>query len=247
MNLHEFSYLTLAETADWLKIDWTVPTNVTKYTLTLTRLINTATKMVESYIGGPVLTRVLREFRDGNSSDVVTPTYHPVRKLLEVRIDYNRGFDATTIVLDTQTVLRGMPEIDQAALDADPLEIDNAILELRGSDIVLRDDNNTALLGRIFAGSIVQSIQLTYRAGWGDTADTIPADLVQATLMLVEYFYMLRENRDLGVNSRNNNNQGYRRDRNDSGIPPEIELILDQYKDYSLGITDVPQKNTFTL
>lgn len=238
MQLKPFTFLTLEEVKDWLKIK---PAD-TSADLTLTRIINTATSMVEKYIDGPVLTREFIEERDGNSSDVVVPTYFPVRSVEEIRIDFNRGFGDSTKLDPTVYVLRGNPTLNQASAS-------NPSVEIHGSDIILRDDNNTALLGRIFSGSVVQSIKLTYTAGWGDSADTLPDDLVQATLMLVEYLYIIRENRDLGILMRTSNGQMYRRDKGKgiATLPDEVTLLLDKYVDYSLGIADVPQKNTFTL
>jgi hypothetical protein len=195
--------------------------------------------MVEKYIDGPVLTRDFVETRDGNSSNVIVPAYYPVTSITEVRIDFNRAFGTSTIVDPQQTLLRGIPSLKQKSSDI--------AVQIKGSDIILRDDNNTAILGRIFAGSTVQSIQMKYRAGWGDTSDDLPADLVQATLMLVEYLYILRDNRDLGVNSRTNTNQSYKRNRTDTGIPEEIQIMLEQYKDYSFGDSEVPQKNYFSI
>lgn len=235
ITLKDFTYLTLAETKDWLKI----PTAETKFDDTVLRLINTACKMVEQYIDGPVLTREFIETRDGNGSNVIVPAYAPVRAITEIRIDYNRDFSDATILDPAQTILRGLPDLGQDSGDL--------TVKIVGQDVVLYSDNNSALLGRIFAGSIVQSVRMKYTAGWGDSAADLPDDLVQATLMVVEYYYMLRENRDLGVNSRTNTNQGYRREKTDTGLPTEVTILLDQYKDYSFGITDVPQKNMFTL
>lgn len=238
MQLSPYAFLTLEETKEWLKIK---PDN-TDYDNILIRLINRATAKVENYIDGPVLTRELVEFRDGNSSNTIVPTFYPVTEIVEVRIDFNRGFGNETIVSTENIILRGMPSLSQ--IQGDPQ------IKILGSDIVLRDDNNTALLGRIFAGSVIQSIKLTYKAGRGDTAADIPDDLKDACLMLVEYYYLMRENKDVGIKSRTSMNQSYTRvdaTDTDSGMPREIETLLDEFKDWSLGITDQPQKNTFTL
>lgn len=238
LQLKPNTYLTLDEVKDWLKI---LPTE-TKYDQTLVRLINTVTTRVEAYIDGPVLTRDLTEFRDGTSSNVIVPSQRPIVSLVELRIDYNRGFGDPTIVDLSRVILRGTPSLNQKTSDTH--------IKIQGQDVVLFDDNNTALLGRIFAGSVIQSIKLKYRAGWGDTPADLPDDLVHASLMAVEFLYMLRENRDLGIGSRGNfGGQSYHREikPNESGFPLEIEKMLDDYKDWSLGITDVAQKNTFTL
>lgn len=235
MALKDFSYLTLDETKSWLKIALAN----TDFDDAVTRMINTACQKVESFIDGPVLTREFVEFRDGNASNVIVPAYQPVRSITEIKIDYNHEFSNATIVNPDNALLRGLPA----------RSLSETVIEIIGQDIVLRDDNNTALLGRLFAGSVIQSIKLTYMAGLAEEATDLPDDLVQATLMLVEYYYMLRENRDLGISSRGSMaGQNYHRmDVGDSGMPKEIETMLNEYKDYSLGVTDVGQHNTFTI
>ena len=232
MELKRFTYLNLPEVKEWLRIK---PENKDLDNI-LVRLINTACARVENYIDGPALTREFIEQRDGNSSNVIVPSHRPIVEIVEVKIDFNRAFDTSQPLELENLVIRGMPSLDQMTSDVK--------VQIIGSDIVIRDDNNTAILGRLFSGSVIQSIQLKYRAGWGDTAEDLPPDLVHATLMLVEYLYILRENRELNVNSKSSNGQSYSRK---TGIPEEITVLLDDFKDFSFGAANVPQKNNFTL
>jgi hypothetical protein len=207
-----------------------IPLTNTEHDNRLIRLINMVTDMAEKYIEGPILTREFTEVCDGDASNTIVPAHYPVRSISEVRIDYNGDFSTPTTVIDASGYLiRGIPDL---------------ALGVRGTDICIRNDGNTSVIGRLFIGSVVGSIQIKYKAGYGETSDEIPEDLKYAVLMGVEYFYLLRENRLLNVSSRTNNNQGYSRDK---GLPVEVKDILDQYKDYSLGRTNRPQKNTFTI
>lgn len=231
MALKNTSYLTLAETKAWLRITDNSLDSI------IERLINTACERVEKYIDSPVLTREFIEFHDGNNSNVIIPSQYPVTEIVEIKIDFNRDFDSATAVRAENYVLRGLPSMKIQGEDPEIL--------IQGSDIVLRDDSNVAILGRIFSGSVIQSIKLTYKAGRGETADELPSDLVQATLMLVEHLYMLRENRELNVKSKSNmGGQGYTRE---PGMPKEIAEMLDVYKDMALPPVSQPQRNTFKI
>lgn len=239
--LKPYAIMTLEDAKDWLKIK---PSN-TDNDNTLTRMINTATDMIERYIEGPVLNRKYKEQNDGNSSNVVLCDHWPIRSIDEIKIDFNRDFSDPTALTADNYMLRGPSEL--TGFDTSTA-IGDLLVEVRGSDIVLRDDNNTAILGRIFSGSVIGSIQVVYTAGWGATQNDLPADLLQAAFMLIEFYYQLRESRDLGFKMKKNTaDQQYQRGDFADGIPPEITAILDQFKDYSFGHTDVPGRNTFVL
>lgn len=227
-----FCFIDLDELKDHLKIDPTV----TKFDGALTRIANAACARVEKYIDGPVLTRQFVEETDGNQSNVIVPDMYPVTEIVEIRIDYNRGFAENTKILPENIILRGMPSMSQLSGDVD--------LRVDGEDILLRDAADTSTLGRLFTGSAASSIKITYKAGRGESMDDLPDDLVYATLMLCEYMYITRENRDLGIKSKTNSNQGYDRDH-ENGMPAEVREILDQYVDYTFGHAKVPQKNNF--
>lgn len=235
LELKDSSYLTVEEMKDWLNIQEANTTKDNK----LTRLINVACDQVRQYIDRPVLTQEFVEWVDGNSSNVIVPTRSPVVEIVEVKIDFNRAFDAVTALQADNYVLRGLPSFKQITSG------DDINLVIDGTDIVLRDDNNSAVIGRIFSGSVIQSVQLKYKAGYGETADDLPSDLVHATLMLVEYLYIISENRELNIRSKGTfNGQNYSRD---TGMPKEISEILDNYKDFSLPAVAQPQRNTFKI
>lgn len=230
LKLKEFSYVDLAELKEHLKIK----AEITDYDNRLIRIINTSCSMVESYIDGPVLTRQFIEEKDGNSSNVIVPEHFPVVEVIEVRIDYNRQFATATPIDPENTILRGAPSMKQLSGDVE--------VRINGTDILLRDAADTTVLGRMFTGSQASSIKLTYKAGRGETPDELPDDLVYATIMLCEYLWILRENREMNVKSKTNKDQGYSRV---PGIPKEIQVMLDEYVDFSFGHATTPQKNNF--
>jgi uncharacterized phiE125 gp8 family phage protein len=219
-------FLTLDDVKTHLKIKL----DNTEYDNKIKRLINMATDRCEKYIDGPIKIRQFTETRDGDSSDTMVPDYYPIRSIEEIRIDYNRQFDDSTIINMSSYILRGSRDLE---------------VGIKGTDVVIRDDNNTSIVGRIFTGSVVGAIQLKYTAGLGNDMNDIPYDLQHAVLMTIEYFYIVGENRELNIKSKQNNqNQSYDRD---AGLPKEVVEILDGYKDYSLGRNNKPQKNTFVL
>jgi hypothetical protein len=237
ITLKENAFLTEEEVKEWLKITGAYGVPLQNKVL---RLINTACTRVESYIDGPVLTREFIEYSDGSNSNVIMLTRWPIREITEIKIDFNRQFDGAEPVSSENFVLRGMPALTQDFISP-------AVI-IDGTDIVLRDDSNTAILGRIFAGSTIQSIKVTYNAGRGDTPDDVPDDLRTAALLLVEYLYMTTENRELGVGSKGVMGQSYsKKVLGESGMPEEIEAMLNEYKDYALPNVPMPQRNTFKI
>lgn len=225
VKLKENVFITLDDAKDWCKI----PLTNTEHDTRMSRLINMVTDMCEKYIDGPIKDREYVEFHDGDSSNVIVPDHYPIREVVSMHIDVNRNFDEVSKISTENYILRGIPDHNG---------------NIKGVDIALRDDNNASIFGRIWTGSVAGAIKLQYRAGWGKDQDQLPADIVQAILMGVEYFYKLRDNSELGVRSKTNNNQGYSRD---AGLPPEVTDILDSYKDWTLGINNVPQKNNFSI
>lgn len=227
VKLKDTCFVTVEDARDWCKVpEANKDDNLNNR---ITRMINMATDMCERYIDGPIKIREITEYKDGDSSNVIVPDQYPCREVTDLRVDFNRGFSDSTRIQKENYILRGTQDLDG---------------RIKGTDIVLRDDNNTSVVGRIFTGSVAGAIKLSYKAGWGLDQNDIPYDLVQAVLMTVEYFYRLRDNSELNIKSKTNNNQGYTKD---SGLPQEVTDILDSYKDYTLGRNNTPQKNTFTL
>lgn len=226
LTLKSNTFLALDDVKDWLRIKDTDTTHDNR----LIRLINMATDLCEKYIGGPIKTRSFVETRSGDSSNTIMPSYWPVRSITEIRIDYNREFPDATIIEPSNYLLEGPPDYFEVAV--------------MGQDVVLRSENASSIIGRIFNGSVVGSIKMSYTAGWGADQQTIEANLVHAVLMTVEYYYILKENRELNVTGKNNNGQNYSRTQ---GLPKEVVEILDEYKDFSFGFPNVPQKNRFSV
>lgn len=214
--------------------------NATGYDARLYRsvidIINGACDKVEAIIKGPVLTREFTEEHDGSDANVIKPHHWPVRKITGLKIDYNRAFGATSDLQPGQYFIRGGADVKQVKSSSPEIAI-------IGNDVVLRDDNENFILGRIFSGSVLGSIQMKYKAGWGETVDDLPGDILLATRQLAEFWYMQRENRDIGVQSKGVKGESYTRLKD--GIPEQIYEMLEQYEDVSLGTRPVPQRNYF--
>lgn len=224
VKLKENVFLTVDDAKDWCKI----PEVNKDHDNRIARLLNQATDMCEKYIDGPIKIRLITEFKDGDSSNVIVPDFYPTREIVDLRMDYNRGFGDETIITSDNYILRGYADFDG---------------RVKGTDVVLRDDSGVSLMGRIMSGSVMGALKMTYKVGYGESQDDIPADLIQAVLITVDYFYRARDNSDIGITNKTNNNQGYTRT---AGLPVEVTDILDQYKDLTLGRNNSPQKNTFT-
>lgn len=231
VQLKDNVFLTLEDVKDWLKISDDACVKDTGLENRVMRMMNSAADMCERYVGGPIKSRQYVEFRDGDSSNTLVLDYYPIREVSDLRVDFNRAFTDPTIVKAGEYIIRGTPDPSFPG-------------KIRGTDLVLRDDNDTSIVGRIFTGSTVGSIKITYTAGWGANQDEIPSDLVNAVLMTIEFYYMLRETRDMNTKSKSVNGQTTSRVQ---GLPKEVTDILDSYVDYTLGRNNRPQTNTFTL
>ncbi len=231
------AWLTLIEAKAWCKID----PAVTAQDDVISRLINTACARIEKYLDAPVITREFAEPFDGTSSNVIVPSYGPVTEIVEVRVDGNGVWGDETAVDSTGLSIRGLPSMKNPVSPA---------VEIRGTDIVLRSDNDIVVLGRINSGSSVQSILIRYVAGLGETEADLPEDLVTATLMYLDYLYMLKENRDIAIKSKGTmGGQTYSKADIDeeTGFPKEILSMIQAYKDYALPAVGQPQRNSIPL
>lgn len=198
------------------------------------RLMNSVAEWFEQMIDGPVLSREFVGYYDGSNSNVIKPRHYPVTAITSIKIDYNRQFPDVSALNGTQYFLRGSEDVKQVKGDVE--------LRLKGSDVVLRDDNETFIVGRIFSGSVLGSIELKYIAGLG-TATTMPGDLYQASLQLLEYWFFQRENRDLAISSKGVRGESYTKLKD--GIPSEITEVAESYRDVSFANAPVPQRNYF--
>ena len=230
----------------------------------LEKLINRACSRVETFIDTSALAKCFQEDLDANNSNVIVPSHWPVKRIREIKIDFNRQFSSFTTILPENYFLRGIPSTHRNALEGEILEADmcqqilegTVELELIGSDVVLRDDNEKFIVGRIFAGSSLGSIRITYDAGWivgktssidPDTGVTvldflyIPDDLEYAAMLLAEWWYFQRDRRDLGTTAKGVRGENY--SKIESGMPQEISDILEPYRDIGFGQMNTPQRN----
>jgi hypothetical protein len=241
MALKANAYVTTAEAAAWLKIkpaklDSASPDYDSQLNTVIELLINMSCTRVETIIGTTVIAKQYIDDYDGNNSNVIVPHMWPVVQIVDLNIDILRKFDSVTSIDKVNYFLRGQADKRQASTDVD--------IRIVGQDIVIRDDNEKFILGRIFLGSSLGSIRMTYKAGWALAADDVPDDLKMATLQLIEYFYLMRDNRDLNIKSKNVKGDSYST-RED--IPSHILDMLIPYKDVSLGSHSNPQRNTFKI
>ena len=199
-------------------------------------LINACTDLLESIICAPALAREYTDILDGNNANVIIPTQYPIRSIEEIKIDTNRNFSSIAPLDQVNYFLRGQ---------VDKRQIPNVSIRIVGQDIVIRDDNEKYILGRMFAGSALGSIQIIYTAGWGADAETMPSDLRLAFYLLFEFFFMQRDNRDLNIQSKGVKGESY--SKVEKAIPQQVYDLLAPYTDVSLGNHPVPQRNTFNI
>ena len=230
----------------------------------LERFINRACSRIEQFIDTSVLAKCFQEELDANNSNVIVPTHWPVKRVHEIKIDFNRQFSSFTTLRPENYFLRGAPDKNRNDQEGVLSEVDmcsqildgSVSVNINGNDIVLRDDNEKFIVGRIFAGSSLGSIQITYDAGWivgktssidSDTGVTIfdfafiPDDLEYAATLLCEWWYFQRDRRDLGTTSKGVRGENY--SKIETGIPSEITDILEPYRDISFGQHNTPQRN----
>lgn len=242
MSMKANVYITLADMAAWLKIKATKvqsasPDYDAQLTAVLELLGNAACTKVESIIKTTVLAKDFTEYHDGNNSNVIVPHHWPVVQVTDLRIDTLRQFPDPTSVNSINYFLRAQADKRQASSDLS--------LRLLGTDVVIRDDNEKYIIGRLFMGSALGSIQLKYKAGWGLSADDVPSDIKLATLQLVEFYYIQRDNRDINVTSKSVKGESYSKVKDE--IPAQILDLLAPYEDVSLGDHPQPQRNTFKI
>lgn len=199
-------------------------------------LIDRSCAWVESYLRGPVLVRRLTDDYDGNSSNVVVPRFWPVDKLIELYVDYNREFTSPTKVDLSHYILRGGPGFQKSQ---------SPEIRIEGTDIVMRNDGQNFIAGMIHPGSVLGCVRLVYDAGWARSIAEVPGPIAQATLMLFEFFWFQRQNRDLGVASKGVRGESYTKPVQD--VPEQITTMLDPYVDTSFGSHPVPQLNSLGI
>lgn len=200
-------------------------------------IINTACTKSESIIKTSVLAKDFQETLDGSNSNVLIPAHWPIVQVNEIKIDTLRQFDPSTALDSVNYFLRGQSDKRQASTDLQ--------IRLVGQDVVIRDDNEKYILGRVFSGSSLGSVQIKYKAGWALDSDDVPSDIRMATLLLVEFWYMQRDNRDLNVQSKGVKGESYT--KVEKGIPEQVYDLLQPYEDISFGTHQMPQRNTFKI
>lgn len=240
-------FITIEEVAEWLNIQpaqYAVPPGETAFApkvrelrSLLERLMNVSCDKIESMIQTCVLAKEFTDILDGNSSNVFVPSKWPILSIEELHIDYNRNFGEETKIALHNAVLRGFADKRQASTDVS--------LRIVGNDIALRDDGKDSFIGKIFSGSSIGSIKVKYKAGWGLTVDDVPWDLRQAAVLLVEFYYFQRSNRDLNVTSKGIRGESYTKVKD--GVPDTICEMVEPYVDIGLPLHMKSQTNTFGI
>lgn len=201
------------------------------------RVINISCDKVEKMIQTCVVAKSFTEFIDGNSSNVIIPSKWPILKVEEIKLDYNREFSDATIISDINYFNRGYADKRQQPTDVE--------LRIIGNDVVLRDDGKDSIVGKIFSGSVLGSIKITYKAGWALTNEDIPWDLRQATTLLCEYYYFQRSNRDLNISSKGVRGESFTKIKD--GIPDTILEMVAPYEDVAIALFEKSQTNHFGI
>ena len=199
------------------------------------RIINISCDKIERLLDTCVVAKTFTEFMDGNNSNVVIPSKWPILEIVEIKIDYNRNFSSETVISPVNYFNRGYADKRQSPTDIN--------LRIVGNDIVLRDDGKDTFIGTIYSGSVLGSTKVIYKAGWAlDNAD-IPWDLRQATVLLCEYYYYQRSNRDLNITSKGVRGESFSKIKD--GIPDTIMEMVEPYCDVSMPLFEKSQTNVF--
>lgn len=236
-------FITFDEVKEWLdiqdnKID--VPADpdpfpkpdVPKRRRRLETMMNTACQKIESILNTVVIAKTFQEDLDGNDSNVFVPSKWPILTVEELFIDYNRSFNANSILEDINYILRGTADTRQSV---------PADLRIVGNDIYLRADDEDNVIGRVFAGSEAGAIRIKYKAGWANDIDDVPFDLRQAAVLLTEWYWFKHSNRDLGISSKGVRGESYT--KFEAGIPKVIHEMIQEYISYSFGTFEKHQNN----
>lgn len=239
------AFITVDEVKEWLDINddqLDVPDDPTPFPEGVERrrrrmemFINLACDYIERTIQTNVLKKEYQEDLDGNGSNVIVPSFWPILKVNELKIDFNRQFGAESIVDEINQILRATADIRQ--------DTSAPTLKIIGSDIVLRDDAEDNVIGRIFSGSILGSIRIKYEAGWADDANDVPAMLKQAALMLVEFYEFKRSEKTLGVSSKGVRGESF--SKFTDTVPDSINELLAPFENVSIGTYTQVQQNVF--
>jgi hypothetical protein len=210
--------------------------NVPKRLRRFETLMNAACDKIESIIQTNVLIKQYQEDLDGNDSNVIVPSKWPIYTVDELKIDYNRVFDATSIIDSLNLILRGVAD----------KRMDISIPELRiiGNDIYLRDDVNDNLIGNVFTGSVAGSIRIKYKAGWAKDVVDVPGDLKLASLQLVEWLEFRHSNKDVGISSKGVRGESYSKSQDlEEGIPSDIYGLIAPFISYGFSNHERIQNN----
>jgi hypothetical protein len=192
--------LTTLETArEHLKI----PVSVVEYDEVIKRFINSATGRIESYCDRKFIKRQYTEYQDGFANNRLVLAQWPADKPTELWVDSTSEFTD--------------PE---KQLDASYYELD---LSARGEGIGVA--LTRACPGRLFPRG-TRNIKLVYEAGYADV-DSLPYELQDVCLWIVEYLYDMRNDGRVGVavKGKNQENTTFY-----AAFPDFIREVLDSYK-----------------
>jgi hypothetical protein len=177
----------------------------------ITRFINVATFNIEKWADRKLLTRAHTEYKDGRKNNRILLRHWPVTAITSVYDDPESAFtDAGTEIAATDY-----------AIDGDPAN---------GIGVVL-------LNGLQFIKG-TRNIRVIYTAGYTDTTEI--ADLEEACLQLLTYYFDKRSDESVQIETKNKNNETTRYLQQ---IPKYIQDMIMPYKRAEWPGADVAVEN----
>lgn len=181
----------------------------------LEKMIDRASSHVESYLDRKMLSRSYTEVQDGTRGNTLVLRNFPVTSVTSLR---TRSGDQT---------------------------FNDPLTEIPSSDFSLEQESVIRLFrDRLFPRG-VQNVRCVYDAGYRrvdqvGSAPVLPFDLSYATILMVEYFYQVKNDRSINVDSKARNGQTVKLIH---GMPQSVVDLLDPHKRIEVAALNLPAGN----
>lgn len=175
-------------------------------------LINASSSMIENYIDRKLIYQQYVEYHDGRNSDRILLKEWPAIKPVEIIFDQTWSYGASNVI------------------DPEHYQLESEIMVVLKGYKFPRGNRN---------------IKVTYYAGYQSpvtlgSGPVMPAELVQACIMLVAWQYQLRADRRLGIASKGKQGESVSFVK---GLPPEIAMMLDLHVRIEVPFAEVGVEN----